>query len=197
MVAGPQMISAVFFATSENWKGNSAAYILGAALSITAFTVAYFVARGATSGGGSTRGERSDAVNIVVLVLLVFVMVYVFLKRNQAEPPKWMGRLQTATVRFSFILGLLLLGVFPTDFITSVTVGAHVANEGSPWVDALPFVFLTLLFLALPVLLVLVLGNRAQVFLPKIRDWMNTNSWIVSEIVIVFFIVITINSLAS
>src|SRR5215216_4647104 len=67
----PQMISAVFFATSENWKGNSAAYILGAALSITAFvTVAYFVARGATSGGGSTRGERSGAVNIVVLVLL-------------------------------------------------------------------------------------------------------------------------------
>jgi len=88
-------------------------------------------------------------------------------------------------------------GRVPTDFITSVTVGAHVANEGSPWVDALPFVFLTLLFLALPVLLVLVLGNRAQVFLPKIRDWMNTNSWIVSEIVIVFFIVITINSLAS
>jgi hypothetical protein len=31
----------------------------------------------------------------------------------------------------------------------------------------------------------------------KARNWMNTNSWIVSEIVIVFFIGITINSLAS
>ncbi|MFL5819543.1 MAG: GAP family protein [Solirubrobacteraceae bacterium] len=197
MVAGPQIISAVFFATSENWRANSAAYVVGAALSITAFvTAAYFVARGVTSGGPS-KGSRSDAVNIVVLALLVVGLVYVFLTRNQAEPPKWMGRLQTATARFSFVLGLLLLGVFPTDIITSVTVGAHVANEGSPWVDALPFVLLTLLFLALPFLLVLVLGQRAQVFLPKVRDWMNTNSWIVSEIVIVFFIVITINGLAS
>ena len=50
--------------------------------------------------------------------------------------------------------------------------------------------------LGLPALLVLLLGKRAHVFLPKVRDWMNTNSWIVNEIVIVFFIAITINSLA-
>jgi hypothetical protein len=42
-----------------------------------------------------------------------------------------------------------------------------------------------------------VLGHRAQAFLPKARDWMNTHSWIVSEVVIVFFIGITINSIAS
>ncbi len=40
------------------------------------------------------------------------------------------------------------------------------------------------------------LGARAKVLLPKVRDWMNTNSWVVSEIVIVFFMGITINSLA-
>jgi small neutral amino acid transporter SnatA (MarC family) len=55
MVAGPQIISAVFFATSVNWKGASAAYVLGAAVSVTAFfTAAYPVAKGAkTSRGGS------------------------------------------------------------------------------------------------------------------------------------------------
>jgi thiol:disulfide interchange protein len=52
------------------------------------------------------------------------------------------------------------------------------------------------LFLALPAILLLVFGQRAQAFLPKARDWMNTNSWIVSEIVIALFIVITANSLA-
>ena len=55
---------------------------------------------------------------------------------------------------------------------------------------------LTLLFLALPSLLLLVFRERGQAFLPKARDWMNTNSWVVNEIVIGFFIVITINSLA-
>jgi len=42
MVAGPQIISAVFFATSENWKGNSLGYIAGALITVTAFvTLAY------------------------------------------------------------------------------------------------------------------------------------------------------------
>jgi hypothetical protein len=197
MVAGPQIISAVFFATSVNWKGTSAAYVLGAAVSVTAFfTVAYLVFKEAKPGGDGSEGGASDTINIVILVLLVVLMVYVFLNREKSEPPKWMGKLQTATPKFALVLGLLLLGVFPTDIITSVTVGAHLANEDSPWVDGLPFIGLTLLFLALPVVLVLLLGNRAQEFLPKVRDWMNTHSWVVNELVIAFFIVITINSLA-
>jgi hypothetical protein len=32
--------------------------------------------------------------------------------------------------------------------------------------------------------------------MPKAREWMNTNSWVVNEVVIVFFILITVNSLA-
>jgi hypothetical protein len=55
------------------------------------------------------------------------------------------------------------------------------------------FVFLTLLLLGLPALLVLALGQRAERALPKIRDWMDENSWIVSEIVLVFFIVIVLS----
>jgi hypothetical protein len=55
---------------------------------------------------------------------------------------------------------------------------------------------LTLLFLALPTIRPLLFGQRTQAFLSKARDWMNTNSWIVSEIVIALFIVITANSLA-
>ena len=61
-----------------------------------------------------------------------------------------------------------------------------------PGWHALPFVLLTLVLLALPALLVLALGQRAQTFLPKVRDWMDTNSWIVSEVVLVFFIFIVL-----
>jgi hypothetical protein len=31
--------------------------------------------------------------------------------------------------------------------------------------------------------------------LPKVRDWMNDNSWVVSELVIGLFIVLTLNNL--
>jgi hypothetical protein len=47
-----------------------------------------------------------------------------------------------------------------------------------------------------PSILILLLGRRAQTLLPKVRDWMSTNSWIVNEIVIAFFIGVTANSLA-
>ena len=198
MIAGPQIISAVFLATSMNWQRNSAAYVAGAALSISLFvTAAYVVTKAAKGGGGSSAsGGTGDAIDIVILVLLLFLALRVYLQREKAEPPKWMGKLQTASPKFSFRLGFLLLGIFPTDIITSVTVGTKVAREGDPWLYAVPFILVTLFLLALPSLLVLVLGARAKAFLPRVRDWMNTNSWIVSEIVIVLFIGITISSIA-
>jgi hypothetical protein len=192
MIAGPQILSAIFLATSDNWRRNSAAYLAGAALSVTAIvTIAYFVGSGVSDAGAS-----DDTLEIVVLVLLVAAALRTFLRREEAEPPKWMGRLQTANPKFSFRLGFLLLGVFPTDILTSWAVGTFLASHGDPWWHYLPFVGLTLLFLALPTILILALGQRAQAFLPRVRDWMNTNSWIVSEIVIVFFIAIAVDSLA-
>ena len=86
--------------------------------------------------------------------------------------------------------------MFPTDILTSVAVGSYLANQDEPWWHCLPFVALTLFLLALPLLMLLAFGDRAQAFLPKARDWMNDNSWVVSEIVIGLFIVLTANSLA-
>ena len=49
----------------------------------------------------------------------------------------------------------------------------------------LSFVGLTVLLLAVPSLMVVLLGKRANDILPKMRDWMNQNAWVVSEIVLV------------
>lgn len=189
MVAGPQILSAIFFATSQNWRRLSVMYVVGAGLSITAIvTLAYFFIDGALgqNGFGST-------LDLVIVGLLLVAMASTYLNREESEPPKWMGKLQHASPRFSFRLGFLLLGFFPSDIITSVTVGSYLANHDSPWTDALPFIFLTLLLLALPALTVLAFGNRAAATLPKIRDWMNTNSWIVSEVVLAFFVFIVLS----
>jgi len=103
-----------------------------------------------------------------------------------------MSKLTSATPRFSFKLGFLLLGVFPTDLITSVAVGSFLAAEGLPLLDAAGFVALTLFLLALPALAVLTLGARAEALLPTARDWMNENSWIVNEVVLLFFVAIVV-----
>ena len=190
MIAGPQILSAIFLGTSENWRRNSAAYLAGAVLSITAIvTIAYIVGSGFSDARAS-----GDTLYIVVLALLVAAGLHTFLKRKEGEPPKCMGKLQTASPRFSFRLGFLLLGVFPSDILTSWAVGTYLATHGHPWWHYLPFVLFTLLLLGLPAIMILMFGQRAQAFLPKARDWMSTNSWGVSEVVIVFFVVIAVDS---
>jgi hypothetical protein len=195
MIAGPQIISSFFLATSSGWARTSLAYVAGAATSITTVvTAAYLVAAGAKSAAEDDH-TTNRVIDWIVLALLLILIARVYLTRRTSTPPKWMGKLQGAQPRFAFTLGLLLLGVFPTDILTSVTAGLHVARNGDAWWHCLPFVALTLLFLGAPALGVVLLGRRADVVLPKIRNWMTDQAWVVSEIVLVFFLAITINSL--
>jgi hypothetical protein len=192
MIAGPQIISAFFFATSASWRPLSAAYVIGAIASVTLISTAAFLLINGTAGSSS--GETGlSTVDYLVLALLVFAMVHQFRGRHQTEPPKWMGRLEGATPKLAFVLGFLLLGVFPSDLVTSISVGSHLADRGDSWWQLVPFISLMALLLALPALLVLVLGDRAEAVLPRVRDWMDTNSWIVSEAVLVLFIVIILS----
>jgi len=196
MVAGPQILSPIFLATSEQWRANSAAYVFGAALSISLVVVlAYLLGSSVSASGGFLGATAQQLLTLVVLVLLIYAAVETYRKRDVSEPPKWMGKLTNATPGFSFRLGFILLGFFPTDIVTSITVGTFLAANGAPITDATGFVLLTLLFIALPSLGVLSLGERAESALPEIRDWMDNNSWIISEVVIALFIVLSLQNL--
>ena len=69
-----------------------------------------------------------------------------------------------------------------------LTVATNLEQTGSSIVDALPFIGLTVLIAASPLLFYLVFHRRAVTAMPKVRDWMNTNSWLVNIIVCVIFI---------
>jgi hypothetical protein len=197
MIAGPQILSPIFLATSEQWRSNSIAYVVGASLSISlVVAIAYLLGNSLGGGGGGLLGTTGQQLLYgAILVLLLYAAVETYRKRNVSEPPKWMGKLTTATPRFSFRLGFLLLGVFPTDIVTSISVGTYLAANGAPLTEAAGFILLTLFILAIPLLSVLLLGERAETTLPKIRDWMDNNSWIISEAVIALFIVLVLQNL--
>lgn len=199
MIAGPQIITAFLLATTARWASNSAAYAGGAAVSVTVVvTIGYLIARVSKGAAGHAHaGTADEVIDGVVLALMLFLIVHVYLNRRQSNPPKWMARLQRAEPRFAFMLGLALLGVFPSDIVTAIAVGLRLGHRGHPWWECLPFVALTLFLLALPALAVAALGKRAHVLLPKISGWMTHHAWVVSEIVCVFFAAITINSLVS
>jgi threonine/homoserine/homoserine lactone efflux protein len=193
MVAGPQIVSAIFLATSEQARRSSIAYVIGVALAVViGVTLVYTVASVLGASPSSRDDSAKGPVDYAIIALLLFLIVRVFLRRNDTEPPKWMGRLATATPRFAFKLGFLLFLVMPTDVITMVAVGVYLVRQDSPLIYALPFILLTLLLVSIPLFLLLLLGARAETILPKVRAWMNTNSWIVSELVIVFFLILSL-----
>src|SRR5215210_5875732 len=101
-----------------------------------------------------------------------------------------LGDMQNAGPRTAFLAGLLLLSVFPSDFIVLMTVGINLAQQNASLLSALPFVAATILIAALPALSYLLFRRRAERAMPKVRDWMNTNSWLVNIIVYVIFILL-------
>jgi hypothetical protein len=195
MVAGPQILSAFFLATGVGARRNSLAYLAGVLLGTVVASTFFFVLSDLLNASDHPRGGSSDFLDYLILALLVILAVYVYLRRKVSEPPKWMGKLQTATPRFAFRLGLLLFLFMPTDLITTFTVGATLARNSESLGWAIPFVLLTGFFIAIPLLILLLLGHRADEILPKVREWMSDNSWVVSELVILLFILITLSGM--
>ena len=193
MMAGPQIMSAIVFVTSKDALKLSLAFITGAAIGVTTGVV---VARalGSLLGSNVSLGDPSDPgsagtiIQIGLVAILIAAMIRNWIKRATIEPPKWLGALQEANARRAFFLGLLLLSIFPSDAIVLLTVGMNLEHHDHSVVDALPFIGLTILIAALPLLSYLLFHRRAITAMPKVRDWMNTNSWLVNIIVCGIFI---------
>jgi len=195
MNAGPQIMSALIFVTTQKPLKLSAAFLAGVAIAVTGgvtltFTLATLLGNGIPLGDPSNSGSLGNILQYLLVGLLVFLAIKSYVRRETTEPPRWLGTLQNAKPRTAFKTGLLLLSVFPSDFVILLTVGTNLAQNNARLLAALPFIALTILIAALPVLFYLLFRRRAQRAMPKVRDWMNANSWLVNIIVYVIFIVL-------
>jgi hypothetical protein len=195
MMAGPQIMSAIIFVTHSRAVRMSLAFIAGVAIGVT---LGVMVTRGLASllGSNVSLGDSGDAgsaatiIQIGLIALLVASMVRNYVKRATIEPPKWLGALMEADEKKAFALGFLLLTIFPSDAIVLLTVGANLEQNGNSVIDALPFIGLTTLIAALPFLAFVLFHRRAIRAMPKVRDWMNSNSWLINIIVCGIFILL-------
>jgi hypothetical protein len=195
MNAGPQIMSAIIFITANKPLKLSAAFLAGVAIAVTAgvtitYTLATLLGNSVSLGDPSNNGSLGQIIQYLLVGLLVFLSIKSYVRRETIEPPRWLGTLQNAKPRTAFTTGLLLLSVFPSDFIILVTVGMNLAHNGASLLAAVPFVAATIFIAALPALGYLLFRRRAQRAMPKVREWMNTHSWLVNIIVYVIFILL-------
>ena len=195
MNAGPQIMSAIIFVTAQKPLKLSAYFLTGVVIALTAgvtitYTLANVLGNGVSLGDPSSDGSLGNIVQYVLVGLLVILSIRSYMGRETSEPPRWLGALQNAKSRTAFTTGLLLLSIFPSDLVILVTVGVNLAQHNSSLLGAVPFVAATILIAALPALSYLLFRRRAQRTMPKVREWMNTNSWLVNIIVYVVFILL-------
>jgi len=195
MNAGPQIMSAIIFVTSSKPLKLSAYFLTGVVIAVTVgvtvtFTLASVLGNSVSLGDSSDSGSFGNIIQYLLVGLLIFLSIKNYVRRESIEPPRWLGALQNAGPRTAFTTGLLLLSVFPSDLVILMTVGVNLAQNNSSLLGALPFITATILIAALPVLSYLLFRRRAERVMPKVRDWMNTNSWLVNIIVYVVFILL-------
>ncbi|OMI34497.1 GAP family protein [Streptomyces sparsogenes] len=185
MMAGPQIVSAVILVTTPRPVRVSLAFLLGVAIATTvgvAITRGIFALLGqvVAPGSPSDRGSAGTVVQIVLVALLIAAAVKAYVRRETAEPPKWLGSLMEAGPWRAFTIGFLVILCMPSDILVMLTVGASLEQHGEGLVAALPFIGLTVLVAALPLLVFLLLGRRARETMPRLREWLTSHSWVVT-----------------
>src|SRR5215218_1804694 len=198
MNAGPQIMSALIFVTANKPLKLSAYFITGVVIAVTVgvtitYTLACLLGGSVSLGDPSDSGSLGNIIQYLFVGLLVVLSIKSYVGRESSEPPRWLGALQNAKPTTAFTTGLLLLSVFPSDLMILITVGVNLVQNDASLLGAVPFVAATIFIAALPVLSYLLFRRRAQQAMPKVRDWMNTNSWLVNIIVYVVFILLILS----
>jgi Sap, sulfolipid-1-addressing protein len=187
MVMGPQILTSIFLVTSKEPVKNSVAMLIGvvaaACISLAIwFGIVKAVGIDPKEGGGPTTADW------IVAGLLAVAAIHTFLGRGDASVPKWMTALQGAEPKRAFSLAFLLILLMPTDIVAVISTANWLHDNGKNLLHGWPLVAATTLLMALPFLAYLLLGHRARDAMPRIRDWLTTNAWLVNIIVIVYFI---------
>jgi hypothetical protein len=198
MVVGPGLMAAVILVTTREPIRVSLAYILGFVFSAT---VGVIIARGIAGllgsavslGDSSNSGSAGTIIQLVLVALLILASIKAYLGRATAKPPKWLSAMMEADPKRALEMGLAVVPIMPTDVIVLLTVGLNLEQNGSSVFDALPFLGLTALIVALPFLVYLLFRRPAVRLMPRVRDWMNANSWLVNIIVYCIFIVLILS----
>jgi threonine/homoserine/homoserine lactone efflux protein len=191
MMAGPQIMSAIIFVTASKPVKLSAYFLAAVAIATTLGVTIFFVLASTFSlGDPNDGGSTGNIIQYVLVGLLIVLAIRSYLTRATSEPPSWLGTLQNAEPGTAFKTGFLLISLFPSDLLIMLTVATNLAQNNASLLSAVPFIALTVLVAALPVLFYVLFRSRAEQAMPKVRDWMNTNSWLVNIIVYVIFIVL-------
>jgi hypothetical protein len=191
MNLGPQIITNITLLTTKNPVKKLLCFLAAALVSSTVITMVAFLLFSLLNTAPKVSSNPSTAQRIADFVfvgLLVILIVRTFLRRKKKEEPRWLSEIEDASPRRVFVIALMLFSFMPTDLVAMITVAGYLARNKLHYYSVFPFIALTMILASLPLISYLLFRRPAQRVMPRVQYWLDTNSWVVNEVVLVFFI---------
>jgi hypothetical protein len=195
------IIAIILMLLSKKAGANSLAFALGWVAGVAGLLTVVIAASGAIgTGSGGAPSHGVSVVKIVLGVLLFGVGLRDWKKRPKpGEPavlPKWLQAIESITPVKSTGLGFALAAINPKNLLLIVGGGLAIANAptstGGKLVAAVLFVLLAVSTVVLPVVLLRILGAKAQGPLASLNTWLQANNATVMAVLILIIGVVLI-----
>lgn len=190
------IVAVILMLFSKNARGTSLGFLLGWILGLSVVSVAVvLIANPAQQATGGTASPLSAIVHVLLAVLFFFLAYRNGTKRpkpgEQAEMPTWMRGIDTMTAGKALGLGAALSGVNPKNLALAVSAGVVIASAGlnstQTIIALVTFIGLGCISVATPVIVALVLGDKAA---PTLNNWkaalIQNNATVMMVLFIVF-----------
>jgi threonine/homoserine/homoserine lactone efflux protein len=187
------IVAVVLMLVSRRGRTNGPAFVVGWVLSLTLLgAIVLVVSSGAEASDGGDPATWVGVLKLVLGALLLLVGVRQWRGRprggERPPPPKWMAALDTFTPVKAAGAGVLLSGLNPKNALLTIGAAAAIAGTGiaggSQAIAYGLFVVIATVGVGAPVLLSVVLGDRARHLLDGLKDWMGANNAVIMAVLL-------------
>ncbi|MBU1669540.1 MAG: GAP family protein [Actinobacteria bacterium] len=195
------IIAVILMLFSGKAKVNSLAFLLGWVAGLSAaFWIVYAVASAADVATSSGASKGTAVLRLVLGVLLLFMALRNWRKRpgpgEEPEMPKWMSAIDGFTPHKSLGLAALLSGVNPKNLVLTLAASMAIAQGGLATgeivISFAIFLAIGAATVAVPVVVNLVMGARAEKTLNAWKAWLTENNATVMFVLLLVFGVVLI-----
>ena len=196
------IIAVILMLFSKNARSTSLGFLVGWFLGLTVVaTAVVFIADPAQQATGGEASPMSAIIRILLGVLLLIAAYRNWKKRpkpgEQVEMPKWMSSIDSMTAGRALGLGALLSGVNPKNLALTLAAGVAIAAAGlttsQTIISLIIFILLACVSVAAPVIVFLVMGDKAGPMLNGWKAWLTQNNATVMMILLLVFGVVTLS----
>jgi len=179
------IIAVILMLFSKKARSTSLGFLIGWFLGVgVVTTVIVFIADPAQQATGGETSPLSAIVRILLGLLLLFAAYRNWKKRpepgEQVEMPKWMSSLDTMTAGRALGLSALLSGVNPKNLAMTLGAGVAIAaaglNSTQTIIALVVFIIVACISVAAPVIVYLVMGDKAAPMLNSWKAWLTHNN---------------------